>query len=108
MVPSLLGYLLLFLGHLRLLLLEAPEASEVGEVQPDRGVRRQLVLQQVMQVLLVFVPTQRLLLYLIDLVDPEAVVRLPVAVLLSLLSPGHIDFPCRLRVLGVLCVHLVR
>lgn len=54
-----------------------------------------------MQVLLVLVPAQRLLLYLVDLVDPEAVVCLPVAVLLSPLPLGHIDFPCRLRVLRV-------
>ena len=54
-----------------------------------------------MQVLLVLVSAQRLLLYLVDLVDPKAVARLPVAVLLRPLPLGHIDFPCGFRVLRV-------
>ena len=46
-------------------------------------------------------PAQRLLLYLINLVDPEAVVRLPVTVLLRPFPLGHIDFSKRLSVLSV-------
>ena len=54
-----------------------------------------------MQVLLVLLPAQRLLLYLIELVDPEAVGCLPVAVLLRPLSLGHIGSPFRLLFLSV-------
>ena len=82
-------------------MLEAPEAGEVVEFRPDRGALRQLVPQQVMQVLLVLVPAERLLLYLVNLVDPEAVARLPVAVLLRPLPLWYIDFSFRFRVLSV-------